>query len=127
MGNICGDSIYKDADRDPKQGTLTISFEPSDVKNWRKHLETEGYAVLKGVLSKQDVAKARDLYFDWLESLESGIERDDVSTWKTAAWPGPSYWGCLPTHGGGQTEAAWSIRSHPNVIQAFRDVWDTDE
>ena len=95
---------------------MKSGYDLQDVENWRKHLEEVGYVVLRDVLSAGDVKKAKLEYFNWLESLNSGIQRDDVSTWKTADWPGLKDWGFLPNHGGGQTEAAWFIRSHPKVI-----------
>ena len=68
-------------DRDPEQGTLKIGFDPEDVMNWRAHLMKEGFVVLKGVLPKKDVDKSISLVFDWLESLNENIKRNDVSTW----------------------------------------------
>ena len=82
--------------------------------------------MLKGVLPMEDVEKARGLIFDWFEGLGSGIKRDDVSTWKSSAWPGVHKLGFLATRGGGQTAASWFIRSHPNVTKAFKDVWRTE-
>ena len=35
--------------------------------------------------------------------------------------------GFMPGNGAGQHAASWFIRSHPNVIKAFKDVWQTDE
>ena len=70
-----------------KQQTLSAAFERSDVKAWRKHLEKEGFVVLKGVLPKKDVEQAKKMVFDWLKSLKSGIRGDDAKTWKNAVWP----------------------------------------
>jgi len=113
-------------DNDPNQGSISISFDPNDVAGWSKHLEEEGFAVLKGVLPQEDVEKARSMMFNWFEGLGSGIKMDDVSTWKTKNWPGHAI-GFLTANGGGQTEASWFIRSHPNVMKAFKDIWKTEE
>ena len=106
---------------------MTVSFDQNDFDAWNKHLGEEGFVVLKGVLPQEDVEKARGLAFDWLENLNSGIQRNDVNTWKNSAWPGVHRMGFLPTRGGGQTEASWFIRGHPNVIKAFKDVWKTEQ
>ena len=43
--------------------------------------------MLKGVLSKKDVDKAKSIVFDWLKSLKSGIKGNDAKTWKNSVWP----------------------------------------
>ena len=106
---------------------MTVAFDPKDVKAWREYLDREGFVVLKRVLPKKDVEVAKNHIYDWLESLNSGIKKNDVSTWKNASWPGVTQMGFLPTHGGAHTKASWFIRSHPNVIKAFQNVWDTEE
>ena len=112
-------------DRDPNQGSLKVGFAPDDVDVWRKHLDEEGFVVLKGVMSEEDVEEAKSKVFDWIEGLNSGVKRDDSETWKNTSWPGSSI-GFLRAQGGGQTEASWLIRSHPNVIKAFQDIWRSE-
>jgi len=51
------------------------------VAAWSDHLDKEGYAVLKGVLSKEEIDKSISIVFDWFESLDERIKRDDMSTW----------------------------------------------
>ena len=53
--------------KDSEQQTLKIGFEPNDVAAWSDHLEKEGFVVLKGVLSKDDVDKSINHVFDWFE------------------------------------------------------------
>ena len=48
-----------------------------------------------------------------------------MSTWKNDVFPGRGR-GFLTAKGGGQTEASWLIRSHPNVINAFKNIWKTE-
>ena len=35
--------------------------------------------------------------------------------------------GFLTTRGGGQSEASWFIRSHPEIIRAFKEIWKTEQ
>merc|ERR1712096_171019 len=85
-----------------------------------------GAVVLKGLLPPEDVQKARSLYWDWLESLGSGLDRKDPSTWTNRNWPGSAL-GFTTTHGGGHTDASWFIRAHPRVNQAFATIWGTED
>ena len=42
---------------------------------WETELETEGWTVVPGVLSRPEVDQCLHLTWDWLESLGSGIDR----------------------------------------------------
>ena len=44
--------------------------------------------MVPGVLSPTEVQTCLDLTWDWLESLGSGIERSDPTTWTDNNWPG---------------------------------------
>ena len=47
-----------------------------DVRSqWEIELETEGWAVVPGVLTETEVETCISLTWDWLESLGSGIDR----------------------------------------------------
>ena len=49
-----------------------------------------------------------------------------MSTWtNTNLFPGRGR-GFMTNKGGGQTEASWFIRSHPEVIKAFKNIWKTE-
>jgi len=82
----------------------TFTLEDGDA--WTEHLKEFGVVVLKGLISDQDVAMAKSLYWDWLESLGSGIKRNDPYTWQNEAWPGVPGLGFTTTDGGGHTKAS---------------------
>ena len=102
-------------------------FSPTDESAWRAHLVDEGYVVLSGVLGPEEVHDVKEKQWQWFEQLNSGLRRDDPSTWTNANWPGAANLGFLSTHAGGHSEAAWQIRGHPSVISSFQAVWQTDE
>merc|ERR1719146_504881 len=103
---------------------FTLGENLEDNLEWTEHLNENGVVVLKGVLPMDDVEKARSLYWDWLESLGSGLHRDDASTWTNEAWPGikvsgdDSGLGFTTGHGGGHSKASWFLRAHPRVTRA---------
>eukprot|EP00051_Salpingoeca_urceolata_P012261 m.152094 g.152094 ORF g.152094 m.152094 type:complete len:256 (-) comp17430_c0_seq5:151-918(-) len=50
-----------------------------------------------------------------------------MDTWDNSRWPGAANLGFFQTHGGGQCDAAWFLRSRPNVKGAFASIWKTQE
>ena len=79
--------------------------------------------MVPGVLSQSEVQPCRDLTWDWLESLGSGIERSDPGTWTDSNWPGDFQSGITVQCGSNQQPSLWSIRAHPGVQQVFSTIW----
>lgn len=88
-----------------------------------KDLVTEGYTVVKNVLSEQEVLNAREYFWDWLEDLGSGIDRHNIETWSDENWPGNIYTGFIGNHGISQSKFVWYLRAHPKVKDAFAKIW----
>ena len=87
-------------------------------------LRHHGYAVFKDVATSNQVSRAIDLMWDYLESLSVGIRRDTPHTWDNI--PANEY-GILLQFGIGQSDAMWYIRTLPIVHKVFAAVWGTDE
>ena len=79
--------------------------------------------MVPGVLSQSEVQTCRDLTWDWLESLGSGIERSDPGTWTDSNWPGDFQSGITVQCGSNQQPSLWFIRAHPGVQQVFSTIW----
>jgi hypothetical protein len=91
------------------------------------HLDEHGYAVCKGVLKPVDCERAVSLTWDFLESVGTGIDRTDVSTWSGVAWPSPARSGFLASNGANHCAAAWAVRGAPGVKECFAGLWGTDD
>jgi hypothetical protein len=91
------------------------------------YLRDHGYVVVAGVLTDAQCERALDLTWDYLEDLDTGIDRHDWRTWGDDRWPTAAHGGILPGHGIGHSAAQWFIRSVPSVKQAFVAVWDEDD
>lgn len=91
------------------------------------YLDEHGYVVIANVLNAGESKHALDLTWDYLEQLETGVDRNDVATWGDDRWPTAVHGGILPGHGIGHSAAQWFIRSAPNLKKSFAAVWDTDE
>jgi len=92
-----------------------------------EYLHEHGYAVIANVLDTAAVAKAISLTWDYLESLGTGIDRNDVTTWDDDRWPTYVHGGILPGHGVGHSAAQWFIRSSPELKKAFAAIWNDDD
>ena len=83
-----------------------------------EYLEEQGYVVIKNALSSSEAAKTLELLWDYLEGLDTGIDRNDVSTWGDERWPTCAHGGIMPSYGIGHSEAQWYLRGIPNVKKA---------
>ena len=86
--------------------------------DFRVELETKGYCIVPNVLSASDVVKARDLFFRW----HATILADDTATQRRRRFNG-----IYASHGVGHAPLAWFVRTHPNVLAAFRRAWSDDD
>ncbi|PWY93531.1 hypothetical protein BO94DRAFT_511159 [Aspergillus sclerotioniger CBS 115572] len=95
--------------------------------DFRDDFFRDGYAVIKGVLSKERASEYRDSALTWLESFNLGFDRNDKSTWKKEnlpqSWKGGMYLHFSAAH----EKYVWDVRCEPNVIAPFAKLWETDE
>ena len=101
-------------------------FKPGS-KESKEYLEREGYVVLKETLTKQQAGKTLNLLWDYLEELDTGIDRKDPKTWGDNRWPTAAHGGILPSYGIGHSKSQWYLRSIPNVKKAFAKIWGTED
>jgi hypothetical protein len=92
-----------------------------------KYFQECGYVVIAGALTPEEVTKALDLTWQYLEKLGTGIDRHDPSTWVDERWPTCAHGGIVPSQGIGHSEAQWYIRSVPAVHKSFASIWGTDD
>ncbi|KAL7420497.1 hypothetical protein Q5752_004447 [Cryptotrichosporon argae] len=90
-------------------------------------LDTEGYTVVKNVLSRERAQHYVDEIYAWLESFGRGFKGDDRSTWHVDQLPTFSRGGLFHRYGAGHEQFAWDIRAEPALIDVFARIWGTDE
>ena len=97
-------------------------YSVTDRTAWQKHLDLEGFVVLKSVASLEDVEEVKNLLWQDLESDTEGMTRNDASTWHNLK---------LPSHGIcanlAQSAAQWHLRSLSRVQDVFRCIWGVDD
>ena len=93
---------------------LTIQVSRSEL---RKELEENGYAIVKNVLSEDEIIKATEMFHQWRKTVE------DLEYHHSALDPH----GIYKFHEIGHQRHAWYIRTREKVKKAFCDIWNTDD
>lgn len=80
-------------------------------------LITKGYCIIPNVLNEKELSKARKLFFDWKKKIPS----HDLfhSTFESN--------GIYKYHQVGHQEHAWYIRTRPQIVNIFREIWNCDD
>ena len=81
----------------------------------RKSLEEKGYCIIENVLNPNEVFKAKELFHTWFDSVPN------LDKFHTKMNPH----GIFKFHQVAHQEFAWYLRTLPQVIQIFADVWNT--
>jgi len=109
----------------------------------KAYLEQHGYAVFTNVLSKEEIEKAEELFWDYIEGIPERMgmdlkalqeylqggwpRRGEPSTWDTKFWPADPKTGIIWRYGAGQSPFSWYIRTRPKVKAVFSAIWETDD
>ena len=85
-------------------------FDPSQRNEIQNYLSTEGYVAVQ--VTTEAEARARYAEFwTFLESLGSGISRNNPATWdRSSSWPQQDH-GILFGYGVGQADFVWKTRT----------------
>lgn len=92
--------------------------------NFIEELEKNGYCIIPNIISKYECSKNISEIWNWLENLNSGINRNDENTWSDDYWP-PNTNGILQQFGVSHLQFIWDLRSNENIINIFKQIWNT--
>lgn len=91
-----------------------------------KDLDVQGYCVIPNLISKKECQEYIDQIWDWMESLGTDLDRNEVATWNDEQWP-PCLFGILHRLKVGHEQFIWDLRQDPRVIEVFKQIWGTDQ
>lgn len=105
--------------------TTNITIEPQEYhfnhdtpfETIKNYISEHGFAVITGVLSTEEVNKAKEMFFEWKNSIPNFDSIHDKID--------PH--GIYRHHEVGHQKHAWFVRTRPKVQEQFRKLWDTDE
>ncbi|KAF3012256.1 hypothetical protein E8E14_011410 [Neopestalotiopsis sp. 37M] len=108
-------------------GRLRLRGNESSFGDWRDDLVRDGYAVIKGAISRERADGYANEMFSWLEDFNLGFDRNDLSTAREKHLPiinekGMCWWYSLA-----HEDFVWRMRSEPGVVSAFEKVYDTSD
>ena len=94
-----------------------------------RYLDEHGYVVIKAVASLEEVSRATDLLWKFLERDNIGMKRYDPHTWTGKQFQnvGSKSNGILMYNGIQQSDMLWYIRMLPKVKEAFAQVFGTND
>jgi hypothetical protein len=96
------------------------TFALQDSHLWLQHLSSQGYVVIRQVLSPEEVVVAKDLLWKDFERTSEGLSRDDIETWKDGRFSSTGL-NAKVAQGAG----AWHVRGSAGLKKAFSDIWET--
>lgn len=81
----------------------------------KENLEKNGYCIIENMLNPNEVFQAKELFYDWYDSIDnfdyvhSKINPHNI----------------FKFHQVGHQEFAWYLRTRPQIIKTFADIWNT--
>ena len=91
-----------------------------------KKLNKDGYCIINNVLTDNECNQTITEVWDWLEGLETGIDRADSDTWKNDKWPHDNH-GIIQHFRIGHAQFIWNLRQNKKIIDIFATLWNTKE
>ena len=81
----------------------------------KQNLEQNGYCVIENILNPNEIFEAKELFYDWYNSIDnfdyihSKINPHNI----------------FKFHQVGHQKFAWYLRTRPQIIKTFADIWNT--
>ena len=85
--------------------------------NYKKELKEHGYVIIENVLSEEEINKAKELFYEWKNKIPN------IDKFHKTINPH----GIFKFHEVGHQKHAWYLRTRPQIIKIFKDLWETDE
>ena len=78
------------------------------------------------VLTREECAETKSDLWDWMESLQRGIDRANPETWRGHAWP-KNIHGIIEYPPASHTRAVWKVRANAKILAIFARLYKTDD
>lgn len=103
------------------------TFEKSDVAGWKAHLESEGFVVIKDILSPEEKTHTYDLFKQDLNTVSTNFNFEDKTTWTIENCPLMFGKGMAVFNGFGQSDFMWNLRLNSEIQSIFKTIYGCDE
>lgn len=98
-----------------------------EFKVIKQSLDDKGYAVIKGLLSRQEADEHLDKVWNFVEGLNPKISRNDKASWYVPKQFPLTMRGIFKWYGCGHADFMWDLRKNKKVLSFFEQAWATDE
>jgi len=102
-----------------------------EEKDVLSYIKEKGVAVIKDVLSKEEIMEARKGLWNTLEHLTDTsyfpqtFKFDDKKTWGSFLKLNPLHGMLVQYYSIGHSQFVWDIRQNPKVVKIFSKIWNT--
>ena len=92
-----------------------------DTKAVRERLDTDGFCVVKDILTDAEQREFRGKFFDALRKRHPAIRMENMDTWSkdNVSWHGTAGFGVFKHYGMAQEGHAWVVRQNPRIRAVF--------
>lgn len=97
-----------------------------DIKAVRKSLRSNGWALVT-LFNEPELAIYTQRFFDWSAQFPEPLTRERWLNTKRASDLPPRIHGILKHYGIGQSEFMWSLRTSPQLLEFYRELYKDDE
>ncbi|GAA5869113.1 hypothetical protein JCM8547_008700 [Rhodosporidiobolus lusitaniae] len=97
---------------------------PVVTPSWKRDLEENGWAVVKGAVPAERAAGYAEAAERW--ATQFGWKKEDRSTWRTECLPVGDA-GLVNLYGSSHEKWVWEARLEPEVAETFEELWGEKE
>ncbi len=94
---------------------------------WRRDLLENGYAIVKGAIPRERAIAYQKEAYAWLKSFDTELDFEKPETWIKENLPVQSKINTFHSYGVAHEKFMWDARMEPGVLDAFAQIWGTDE
>jgi len=98
-------------------------YDPDQTGDWKSHLDSEGFVVLRNAISEDKAKEATANFMDEIHTISPGFKPDDKTTWTSANYPGVYGKGSIVFKGMAQSTSNWILRIYSIAMMAFAMVY----
>ena len=103
---------------------MAFVFDINDSTNWLNYLKMNGCVVISNVLAKEDIKTGISLFEQHLKTVDPNVSFNDPRS-LNHSWPDTDA-GFVSDNEIHQSRFVWFSRSHPQVLDIYRQIYKLD-
>ena len=103
------------------------TFNAKDYNEWKQYLDGEGYVVIHNVLSADDISSAFGYFLKDITTVSPKFNIADPLTFDINYTPMMFAKGMAVFNGLGNSDFMWNMRTHPNILSIYKQLFGTQE